>query len=64
MEEGEEEGEKQKVESRKLKWRRERKESGKLKVECLVSFSELGKSSEAHLAWTERSEVKTVMEKR
>lgn len=30
----------------------------KLKVECLVSFSELGKSSEAHSAWTERSGVK------
>jgi hypothetical protein len=27
-------------------------------VECTVSFSELEKSSVAHLAWTERSGVK------
>jgi hypothetical protein len=33
-------------------------EEEKLKVECTVSFSELGKSSVALLAWTERSGVK------
>jgi hypothetical protein len=33
-------------------------EEEKQKAESTVSFSELGKSSVAHLAWTERSGVK------
>ena len=54
------ESRKQKAESRKQKAesRMQNAECRMQNAECLVSFSELGESSVAHLAWTERSGVK------
>jgi hypothetical protein len=41
----------------------EKRGRGGIKAECPVSFGELGKSSAAHLAWTERSGVKAESKK-
>ena len=48
----------EKIAQRRWGAEEEAEEGKSWKAECPVSFSELGKSSVAHLAWTERSGVK------
>ena len=52
------------VKTQDFKRQETREEAEGEKTECNVSFCELGKSSAAHLAWTERSGVKAEMKKR